>query len=233
MRAIGLVGGMTPESTVAYYQLLIRSARERLRDPDPLRNPLVIVYSLDLAVVADLQRAGRTGELVAHVATICETLRAAGAEVGALTANTPHLYFEAIQAETALPLVSIVEATCGEAQRLGLRRPFLLGTRATMESPMYRERLAGDGIAAIIPDDDGRGVVDRMIYTELALGIVRPEVRDRVLGLCRDAVERRGADGVLLACTELPLVLSQADLPVPVIDTARVHVEAILDHASA
>ena len=233
MRAIGLVGGMTPESTLEYYRLLIRSARERLRDPDPLRNPVVILYSLDLAVVAGLQRTGRTDELAAHLAGICEILRAAGAEVGALTANTPHLNFEAIQTGTRLELVSIVEATCSAAVGIGLRRPLLLGTRTTMESPMYRDRLAAHGIELLIPDEEGRQRVDEAIYTELAVADVRPATRNRLLALCREAVEHRGADGVILGCTELPLVLGQADLPVPVVDTARVHVEAILDRALA
>ncbi|PWB74514.1 MAG: aspartate racemase [Holophagae bacterium] len=232
-RTIGLVGGMTPESTLEYYRLLIRSARERLRDPDPLRNPVVIVYSLDLAMMAGLQRTGRTDELAAHLAGICEILRASGAEVGALTANTPHLYFEAIQAGTRLELVSIVEATCRASVALGLRRPLLLGTRTTMESPMYSERLAADGIDVLIPDEQGRQCVDHAIYTELAVAGVRPETRSRLLALCREAVERRGADGVILGCTELPLVLAEGDLPVPVVDTARVHVEAILDRALA
>ena len=233
MRTIGLVGGMTPESTLAYYQLLIRSARERLRDPDPLRNPVVIVYSLDLSEVGALQRAGRIDELAGHVARICEALRGAGAEIGALTANTPHLYFEAIQGGTRLPLVSIVEATCAAAARLALRRPLLLGTRTTMESPMYRVPLAAAGIEVVAPDEEGRELVDRAIYTELALGTVRPELRERVLALCREAVFSRGADGVILGCTELPLVVAEADLQVPVVDTVRAHVGAILDHALA
>jgi aspartate racemase len=230
-RTIGLVGGLTPESTLEYYRLLIRSARERLRDPDPLRNPIVIIYSLDLAVVAALQRADRTEELANHFARICEILRAAGAEVGALTANTPHLYFEAIQAGTRLELVSIVEATCRASVGLGLRRPLLLGTRTTMESPMYRDRLAAGGIEMLTPDEQGRQSVDEAIYTEVAVADIRPETRSRLLALCREAIEGRGADGVILGCTELPLVLAEGDLPVPVVDTVRVHVEAILDRA--
>ena len=231
MRTIGLVGGMTPESTLAYYQLLTRSARERVQHHDPLHNPVVIIYSLDLAKVVSLQRAGRTDEVAAHLARICETLREAGAEVGALTANSPHLYFEAIQAATRLELVSIVEATCAATAGLGLRRPLLLGTRTTMESPMYRARLDTAGIEVLTPDEEGRGFVDRTIYTELAVASVRPETRQGMLALCREAIESRGADGVILGCTELPLVLSEADLPVPVLDTVRVHVEAILDRA--
>jgi aspartate racemase len=233
MRTIGLVGGMTPESTLVYYELLIRSARDRQQHPDPLRNPVVVLYSLDLAEVAALQRAGRTDELAADLARICELLRATGAEIGALTANTPHLYFEAVQASTRLELVSIVEATCAAAAAAGLRRPLLLGTRRTMESTLYRAPLQASEIEVLTPDESGRAFVDEAIYTDLAVGLVRPETRRRLLDLCREAFEHRGADGVILGCTELPLVLADAALPVPVVDTARVHDDAILDRALA
>lgn len=231
MRTIGLVGGMTPESTVLYYQLLIRGARARSADPDPLRNPVVLIYSLDLSKVAALQRSGRSDELAAHLAEICERLRLAGAEVGALTANTPHLYLEGIRAATRLELVSIVDATCSAVARAGLARPLLLGTRLTMTGPMYPSRLAVDGIEAIVPGEEDARFVDHAIYNELALGIVRREVQQRVLSLCREAISARGADAVILACTELPLVLSAEDLPVPVVDTTRVHADALLDRA--
>jgi len=233
MRTIGLIGGMTPESTLSYYGLLIRSARERLQHPDPLHNPVVVVYSLDLAGVVALQRAGRIDELAAHLARICEILREAGADVGALTANTPHLYLDAVRAGTRLELVSIVEAACAEVEALGLRRPLLLGTGTTMESPVYRDRLAAAGVEMLIPDEDGRRLIDDAIYGELAVGNVQPRTRDRLLELCREALVHRGADGVILACTELPLVISGADLPIPVLDTVRIHVHAILDRALA
>jgi aspartate racemase len=100
-----------------------------------------------------------------------------------------------------------------------------------MEGPMYRDRLAAAGVEALIPDEEGRELVDRAIYTELAVGTVRPELRHRLVALCREAIERRGADGVILGCTELPLAISQDDLAVPVVDTVRVHVQAILDRA--
>ena len=231
MRAIGLVGGMTPESTLIYYQLLIRGARARLADPDPLRNPLVLLYSLDLSQVVALQRSGRTDDLAEHLATICETLRRAGAEVGALTANTPHLYLDGIRERTRLELVSIVDATCSAVAAAGVLRPLLLGTRFTMASPMYRSRLAAAGIDAVIPDEEDARFVDHAIYHELAVGTVRQEVRDRMVGLCRHAVSASGADAVILACTELPLVLSSDSVSVPVVDTTRVHVDAILDRA--
>ena len=206
-------------------------ARDRLRHPDPLFNPIVLLYSLNLARVVELQRAGRHEELVAHLAEICELLRGAGAEVGALTANTPHLYLDRIRARTGLELVGIVKATCAAVTRLGLERPLLLGTRATMEGSMYRDALAADGIRLLAPDDGEMEFIDHAIYNELALGLVPNDIRTRVLELCRGALERRGADGVILACTELPLVVSGDDLPAPVVDTARVHVEAILDRA--
>jgi aspartate racemase len=180
-RTIGLVGGLTPESTLEYYRLLIRSARERLRDPDPLRNPIVIIYSFDLVVVA--RPAGRPygrGDPLPGSARSCGRPGR-----GALTANTPHLYFEAIQAMTRLELVSIVDATCNAAVGLGLRQPLLLGTRTTMESPMYRVRLASGGIEVLIPGEEGRQRIDEAIYTELASPPSGPELaRNWLLEVC-------------------------------------------------
>ncbi len=231
MRTIGLVGGMTPESTVGYYQLLIRRCRERVQDPDPLRNPVVVVYSLDLAELVACQRRGDPDGVAARVAAACEALRRAGAELGALTANTPHLYFDAIRARTELELVSIVETTALAAERGGLRRLLLLGTERTMTGAMYPERLAAAGIAAVIPAAEDRAFVDAAIFGELALGEVRPATRQRLLELCARQLDAVPVDGVVLACTELPLVIAQADLAAPVLDTSALHVEAILDRA--
>lgn len=233
MRTIGLVGGMTPESTKEYYERIIARARERRRDPDPLRNPVVVVYSLDLAELAAHQRAGDTGEVVELLVDAVERLRAAGAEVGALTANTPHAYLAEVVRRTALPLVSIVDATRDAAAAIGARRVLLLGTGTTMGSQMYPESFEEAGIDVVVPDDEDRAFLDRVIYGELAVGTVRPEVRRRCLGICGGAIEADGVEAVILGCTELPLVLGDGDLPVPLLDTVAIHVEAILDRAMA
>jgi len=230
MKTIGLVGGMTPESTRLYYDLLIRGAREP--GGDPLRNPEILVYSLDLAELVAVQRRGDRKAMGEYLGDLLERLRRAGAEVGALTANTPHAYLDEIRAETSLPLVSIVSATRDAASGLGLKHALLLGTRTTMDAEMYPGELAGAGIEIVRPGEDDRAFIDHTIYNELALGQVSPETRQRYLDICARHIETDGVDSVILGCTEIPLVISSDDLSVEVLDTTRIHVAAILAAAS-
>jgi aspartate racemase len=230
MKTIGLVGGMTPESTKVYYDLLIRGARKP--GGNPLRNPEILIYSLDLAELVQIQREGDRREVVQYLADILERLRLAGAEVGALTANTPHAYLDELRVETSLPLVSIVSATRDAASSRGLEHALLLGTRTTMEAEMYPREFADAGIAIVLPGDDDREFLDDTIYGELALGQVRPEVRQRFLDICARHIEKDGIDSVILGCTEIPLVISSDDFSIDVLDTTTIHVDAILAAAS-
>jgi aspartate racemase len=230
MKTIGLVGGMTPQSTRVYYDSLIRGARQP--GGNPLVNPVILIYSLNLAELVRIQRTGRRSEVVAYLADLLERLRLAGAEVGALTANTPHAYLDELRAATSLPLVSIVSATRVSASGRGLRRALLLGTRTTMEADMYPGEFAGVGIEIVLPNDDDRRFLDETIYGELALGTVRPEVRQRCLDVCARHIEKDSIDAVILGCTELPLVITSDDLSIAVLDTTTIHVEAILAAAS-
>ena len=230
MKTIGLVGGMTPESTKVYYELLIQGARQP--GGNPLRNPEIIIYSLNLAVVVRIQREGDRREVVEHLTFYLERLRLAGAEVGALTANTPHAYLDEIRAETSLPPVSIVSATRDAAGDRGLERALLLGTRTTIEAEMYPREFADAGIEVVLPGDEDREFLDHTIYNDLALGHVSPEVRQRYHDICTRHIEQDGIDSVILGCTELPLVISSDDLPIQVLDTTSIHVGAILAVAS-
>jgi aspartate racemase len=161
-----------------------------------------------------------------------ERLRLAGAEVGALTANTPHAYLDEIQAETSLPLVSIVSATRDAAVNLGLENALLLGTRTTVEAEMYPHEFAEAGIRIVLPGDDDREFLDQTIYNDLAIGRVSPEVRQHYHNICARHIESDGIDSVILGCTELPLVISSNDLSIHVLDTTKTHVAAILAAAS-
>ena len=229
MKKIGLVGGMTPESTVAYYRMIIDLGRQSW--DDPLHNPIVLIYSIDLAEIAAHQNVGDEDRVVEILGDVLEKLRGAGAEVGALTANTPHLFFDRIQTRTLLPLVNMVETTVARARDLGAQRALLLGTNATMEGSMYPDAFTARGIEIVIPEQDERRFLNRTIYEDLALGKITPELRERCLGICHRQIEGNGVDVVILGCTELPLVLTADDLPVPLIDTARCHAEAVFARA--
>jgi aspartate racemase len=230
MKTIGLVGGMTPESTKVYYELLIQSARQS--EADPLRNPEILIYSLNLTELVQIQRTGDRRRVVGYLSGILERLKNAGAEVGALTANTPHAYLDEIRAETSLPLVNIVSATRDAASDRGLQNPLLLGTRTTVEAEMYPRKFAEAGIGIALPGDDDREFLDQTIYNDLAVGRVTPEVRQRYHEICAQHIEKDGIDSVILGCTELPLVISSDDLSIPVLDTTEIHVGAILAAAS-
>lgn len=229
MKKIGLVGGMTPESTTAYYQRLIDLGRERWNDP--VHNPVVLIYSIDLAEMVAHQNVGDGDKVIALLADVLERLRGAGAEVGALTANTPHIFFDRIRAATALPLLSIIDTTLDHARDLGVGRALLLGTRATMEGSMYPEAFAAAGIEVVTPAEADREFINHSIYEDLAAGRVTPELRRRYLEICRRQVEEGEVEAVILGCTEIPMVLTADDCPVPPIDTARCHADALFAHA--
>ena len=229
MKNIGLIGGMTPESTTAYYQMIINLGRQRW--DDPVHNPVVLIYSIDLAEIVAHQDVGDSDRVVEILADVLERLRGAGAEVGALTANTPHVFFDRIQAGTALPLVNIVDATLERTRDLAVKRALLLGTKATMEGPMYPSAFATQGTEITTPGEHDRDFINHSIYEDLAAGKVTPQLRQRYLEICRRQIESHGVEAVILGCTEIPLVLSADDLPVPLIDTARCHAETIFARA--
>lgn len=226
MKKIGLIGGMTPESTKVYYELLIEGARRP--GGNPLRNPEILIYSIDLAELVEFQSGPDRTKVVEYLADRLERLRNAGAEIGAITANTPHAFLDEIRAKTSLPLVSIVSAARDAAAGRGLERVLLLGTRTCIEAEMYPREFAEAGIRVILPGDEDREFLDHTIYNDLALGRVTPEVRQRCHEICTRHIETDGIDSVILGCTELPLVISSDDLPIQVLDTTKVHVNAIL-----
>jgi aspartate racemase len=225
VKKIGLVGGMTPESTLAYYRAIIDLGRQRWNDP--VHNPIVIIYSIDLAEMVAYQDVGDEDSAAGLLVEVLERLRGAGAEVGALTANTPHVFFDRIQSRTDLPLVDIVQATLEHAAELRVERALLLGTKATMAGAMYPKAFAAREIEIVVPDEPDRDFINRSIYSDLAAGEVTPELRRAYLDICHRQIDDRGIDAVILGCTEIPLVLSAGDLPVHLIDTARCHAEAI------
>ena len=228
MLRIGLIGGMTPESTKDYYDMLMEMSRERLEGN--LNNPEMIIYSINLSVMVAHFKAGQREKVVAMMADVMERLRIAGAEIGAMTANTPHVLFDEIAKGTELPLISIIETTHDRAKEMGCRKALLLGTRTTMASDMYPKRFERSGMGIMVPDEEERDFIDGSISDELSIGIVRPETKARYIDICKRYLAT-GADTVILGCTEIPMVLKEGDLQMKVLNPARVHAEAIFERA--
>ena len=225
---IGLLGGMSWESTVPYYQVINRSVAARLGG---LHSARLVLYSVDFEDIEALQAAAewdRAGELLADAARM---LCNAGADFLVLCTNTMHKVVPAIEAAVDLPILHIADATAAAVREAGIGRVGLLGTRFTMEQDFYRGRLEErHGIEVLVPGEDERAEVHRVIYGELCRGQFVPESRQR----CRrivDGLIARGAAGVILGCTEIGLLLRTGDASAPLFDSARIHAEAAALHA--
>ncbi len=224
---IGLLGGMSWESSAEYYRLANLLVRERLGG---LHSARLVLASVDFAEVERLQVAGLwedAGQLLAEVA---RGLEAAGAEMLLLCTNTMHKVADQVQASVSIPLLHLADATAAAVRRDGLGTVGLLGTAFTMEQDFYRDRLAGHGLEVLVPDAEDRAVVHRVIYDELCLGVVSEASRQAYRGVIERLVAA-GADGVVLGCTEIELLVSAEDSPVPVYPTTRLHVESAVTAA--
>lgn len=229
MRTLGLIGGMSWESTAIYYRLLNRLARERLGG---LHSARLILWSVDFAEIAALQASGDWDGLTARMEEAGAALRRAGAEAVVICTNTMHRMAAEVEAAAGLPLIHIADVTAAACVDARVRRPALLATRYTMEQDFYRERLRAGGVNPITPDDAGRTLVHRIIYEELCQGIVRDESRAAYLELI-ETLRRDGADGVILGCTEVGLLIGPEHTDLPVFDTTALHCAAALDFALA
>ena len=231
MRRIGLLGGTSWESSSEYYRLLNEGVKARLGGR---HSADLVLRSVDFAGIYELQQAGDWDALGARYAAEAADLRAAGAEVLGICANTMHLVHEEVVRGSGLPVVHVVDAVADLAQAAGLTRLGLLGTRHTMDSPvLYPERLAARGIEVLVPQGTDATEVNRIIYDELVLGSVLETSRAALRGVVERLVER-GAQAIVLGCTELAMILDPRDetLPVPALDSMSVHVDALLEAAA-
>lgn len=228
MKVIGLIGGMSWESTATYYRLLNEAIRERLGG---LHSARCVLYSVDFAEVAELQRQGRWPEATQLLTGAAQSLERAGADLVLICTNTMHKLADAVQVGIGIPLLHIADATAAPIKQAGLRRVGLLGTRFTMEEDFYRGRLTDQfGLEVLIPDSADRETVHRIIYEELCVGQLRAESKTQLTAVMRRLVER-GAEGIILGCTELGLLLDAGDCPVPLFDTTRAHALAAVEFA--
>lgn len=230
MRTIGLIGGMSWESTVPYYQHINRGVGQRLGG---LHSARLLLYSVDFQDIERLQHGGRWDEAGVLLAGAAVALERAGADFLVICTNTMHKVAPAVESAVRIPLLHIADPT-GEAVRSrGIQRVGLLGTKFTMEEPFYRRRLSERfGLDVVIPDTADRDAVHAVIYGELCHGVIAESSRARFRQIVQDLAVA-GAEGVILGCTEVGLLLREADSSLPLFDTTRLHAEAAVEYALA
>ena len=228
MKTIGLIGGMSWESSSEYYKIINETVKERLGG---LNSAKCIMYSVDFEEIASLQHQGKWEELTKLMINFAQQLERAGADFIVICTNTMHKMAPEIQDNINIPLLHIADATAERIIEQGLRKPGLLGTKFTMEEDFYKKRLKEKySIDVLIPSSADREIIDSVIYNELCMGIVKQSSRDKFKEIIKNLVSI-GADGMILGCTEIPLLISQKDVEVPLFDTTTIHSKAAVAFA--
>ncbi len=227
MKTIGLLGGMSWESTQTYYRLLNENVKTALGG---LHSAKVVLYSVDFAEIEALQHQGNWDETGRILSAAAQAVESAGAEVLLIGTNTMHKVAPQIEAAISIPLLHIADATAQVLLDAGIDRIGLLGTRFTMEQAFYRERLEAKGIAVLTPNAPQRDRIHRIIYEELCQGVISERSRAEYLAVVDD-LAAQGARGVILGCTEIGLLIQQAHTPVPLYDTTQIHAARAVAYA--
>lgn len=227
MKRIGLIGGLSPESTVHYYQIL---CREYNRELGGLNFPEITLESLNLQQLVTLFEKNDWDGVATILSAALNRLKNAGAEFAAILANTPHNAYDRIRGTSPLEILTIMDATAAALKADGRRKVALLGTKATMEFGFFQKHFAAIGIETRVPEAPQRQELDRIIWQELSHGRVEPSSRDAARTMLAE-LERHGVEAAILGCTELSLLIEATDTALPLCDTTRIHAEAILEFA--
>lgn len=227
MKHIGLIGGLSPESTVHYYRII---CREYNRELGGLNFPEITLESLNLQQLVTLFEKNDWDGVAAILSAALDRLKQAGAEFAAILANTPHNAYERIRGTSPLEILTIMDATSAALRADGRRKVALLGTKPTMEFGFFQKHFAAAGIETLVPEAGERRELDRVIWEELSHGKVEASSRDAARRMLAE-LERQGIEAVILGCTELAMLIETSDTPLPLYDTTRIHAEAILEFA--
>jgi aspartate racemase len=226
MKTIGIIGGIGPESTIEYYRLIIAAYREQRQDGN---YPPLLVNSINMKMMLDLIGANQLTEVSQYLLDEIKRMARAGADLGLLASNTPHIVFDDLQRQSPIPLVSIVEAACEATHALGLKKVGLFGTRFTMQGRFYPEVFSRRGIALIAPDPNDQDYIHGKYMGELVNGVFLPETRERLLRTVDRLLEHEGIQGLILGGTELPLILRNTTYRgIPFLDTTKIHVGQVV-----
>ena len=224
MKTLGIIGGLGPESTLDYYRRIIALYRNRTGE---MHYPELIIVSIDLTKGLNFMEANDLGGMADYLLEAVEKLARAGADFGIISANTPHIVFDEVAPKSPIPLISIVEATCAAAKVQNLKRLALFGTRYTMRANFYPKVFSREGIELLLPDTHDQDYIHDKYFSELVPGKFLPETRAGLLAIVDRMKAKSGIDGVILAGTELPLILRDPDHNgIPFLDTTKIHCEA-------
>ncbi len=227
MKTLGLIGGTGWVSTVEYYRIINRQINERLGG---LSSAKMLLYSVNQQEFRPATDPAELPAFADYLTVIAKRLETAGAECLLLCANTPHIAADIVQKNIGIPLIHIAEVTAKAIQKQNMKTIGLLGTKMTMERNFYKDRLAKFGIATLVPEESEREYIHRTIMTELEKAILKDETRKKYLEII-DSLARQGAEGIILGCTEIPLLIKQSDCSVPVFDTTTLHAMAAAEFA--
>jgi aspartate racemase len=228
MKCIGLIGGLSWESTIVYYKMINELVRDQLGG---LHSADCLVYSFDFAEIEALQVSGRWDEATERMISVAQRLERGGADFLLICSNTMHKMAEQVQASVSIPLLHLADTTAERITARGLTKIGLLGTRFTMEEDFYKGRLINKyGLDVIVPDGQERQIVNSVIYDELCQGVIKPESKQHYITIMNRLVER-GAQAIILGCTEITLLVAQPDATVPLFDTTAIHAEVAVEYA--
>jgi aspartate racemase len=228
MKTIGLLGGLGPEATMDYYKEMISLVNSRSSEGN-LTYPEIIIYSVNMARFIGYLDAKDYAAAVSYISGCISRLEYAGADFAAISANTPHLFFNEIQQRVHIPLISIVETCRDRAKQMGTKRCGLFGTRFTMNADFYQEVFKPEGIQVIVPEKKERDRINELLFTELELGIFKDSTRMELLDVVQSMKDVHQIDALILGCTEFPIMFTEEQyLGIPFLNTTRIHVEEII-----
>ena len=225
MKKIGMIGGFGPEATLEYYRLMINQYRQ-MQGEESL--PEIIIYSMDMYTLFKMVEQQQWDEVSDWLLKGVYALYRAGANFGIISANTPHIVFDQLKSSSPIPLISIVEETSKKAKEIGLHRVGLLGTSFTMQSDFFQKVFANDNISIVVPKEQEQEYIQHKLMTEIEIGEFIEETRDGLLTIVKRMVGEDSIQGLILGCTELPLILTKDEFGIPFLNTTKIHVDSTI-----
>ncbi|AHF06003.1 aspartate/glutamate racemase family protein [Desulfitobacterium metallireducens] len=225
MKKIGMIGGFGPESTIDYYRIMIEQYR-LLQGDESL--PEIFIYSMDIYNLLNMVGEERWDDLIEYLLKGIDTLYRAGADFGIISANTPHIVFNKLKCLSPIPLVSIIEETSKKAKEIGLHKVGLLGTSFTMRSSFYQDVFSNDNISVVVPREKEQDYIQHKLMTEIELGEFHEATRKGLLTIVKRMIDEESIQGLVLGCTELPLILTKDAFGIPFLNTTKIHVDSAI-----